>query len=291
MLAPPYEASRIKRYRATKAEIEDRRESLYSIVAEMRPMTVRQVFYQATVIGLVDKTEAGYAKVQTDLVRMRRNGSLPYGWLADNTRWQRKPRTFASVEQALQDTAHFYRKSLWNDASAYVEVWLEKDALAGEVNEITDLYDVPLMVSRGYASLSFLHTAASHMNSLRVPSYVYHFGDFDPSGVNAAEKIERTLIELAPRAEIHFERVAITEQQIVVLNLPSRPIKASDSRSRNFGDISVELDAMKPGLLRALVEKVINRHLPQDELRVLQEAEHSEREMLKMFAGTFGGEQ
>ena len=41
---------------------------------------------------------------------------LPYDWLADNTRWQRKPRTFDSIEQALQDTARFYRKSLWNDA-------------------------------------------------------------------------------------------------------------------------------------------------------------------------------
>lgn len=289
MLAPPYEASRIKRHRATKAEIEYRREALYNIVREMRPMTVRQVFYQATVIGLVEKTEAGYAKVQTDLVRMRRDGWLPYGWLADNTRWQRKPTTFSSIEQALHDTARFYRKSLWDDAPAYVEVWLEKDALAGVINGITDLYDVPLMVSRGYASLSFLYSAASFMDQLDVPTFVYHFGDFDPSGVNAAEKIEQTLVELAPNAEIHFERVAITEQQIAAFDLPSRPTKVSDSRSRNFGELSVELDAMKPGLLRALVEKVINRHLPQEELQVLQEAERSERGALQMFAGTFGG--
>jgi hypothetical protein len=286
-----YVARHIKRYRSTRAEVEGRRAALYEIVEAMRPMTVRQVFYQATISGLVDKTEAGYAKAQTDLVRMRREGWLPYGWLADNTRWQRKPRTFSSIEQALQDTAHFYRKSLWDDAQAYVEVWLEKDALAGVVNSVTDLYDVPLMVSRGYASLSFLHTAASYMNGLDVPSYVYHFGDFDPSGVNAADKIEQTLIELAPDADINFERVAITEAQIVALKLPSRPTKASDTRSRNFGDVSVELDAMQPGLLRALVESVINRHLPQDQLKVLQEAERSEREVLSMFAGTFGGVQ
>lgn len=49
-------------------------------------MTVRQVFYRATVHGLVEKAESGYAKVQTDLVQMRRAGVLPYGWLADNTR-------------------------------------------------------------------------------------------------------------------------------------------------------------------------------------------------------------
>ena len=39
------------------------------------------------------------------------------------------------------------------------------------------------MVARGYASLSFLHSAAEYINSLEVPAYIYHLGDFDPSGV------------------------------------------------------------------------------------------------------------
>lgn len=93
-------------------------------------MTVRQVFYQATVRGLVEKAESGYGKVQADLTVMRRARELPYDWLADNTRWQRKPRTFDSVEDALRNTAAFYRKALWNEADSYVEIWLEKDALA-----------------------------------------------------------------------------------------------------------------------------------------------------------------
>jgi hypothetical protein len=112
--APFYEASPIKRPRATKVEVEQRREALYRIIAAMRPMTVRQVFYQATVADLVEKTEAGYAKVQTDLVHMRRTGALEYGWLVDNTRWQRRPRTFSGIEECLLDTATLYRKSLWS---------------------------------------------------------------------------------------------------------------------------------------------------------------------------------
>src|SRR6266436_4230432 len=67
--------------RSTKAEIEARRDALRSIVAGMRPMTVRQVFYQASVRGIVEKTEDGYRKVQNDLVHMRRNGEMPYSWL------------------------------------------------------------------------------------------------------------------------------------------------------------------------------------------------------------------
>lgn len=150
-------------------------------------MTVRQVFYQATVRGIVEKAETGYHKVQTDLVQMRKSGFLLYDWLADNTRWQRKPRTFGSVAEALEDTARLYRKSLWDNANAYVEVWLEKDAVAGVILPVTSLYDVPLMVTRRYASLSFLHSAAEVIASFDVPTFIYHLGDYDPSGVNAGE--------------------------------------------------------------------------------------------------------
>ena len=246
-----YQTSPIKRHRATRAELEQRRDALFDIVANMRPMTVRQVFYQATVRGIVEKTENGYAKVQTDLAEMRRDGALPYGWLADNTRWQRKPRTFNGVAEALTATAQLYRKALWNDADSYVEIWLEKDALSGVVYPVTNAYDVPLMVARGYASLSFLHSAAEAINELYVPAFIYHLGDYDPSGVNAGEKIEETLRELAPDAEIIFERIAVTPEQIEEWSLPTRPTKASDSRAKAFGSsISVELDAIAPDLLR-----------------------------------------
>ncbi len=282
-----YQASPIKRIRATKAEVDGRRAALYEIVAEMRPMTVRQVFYQATVRNIVEKSEAGYTKVQTDLVQMRRSGDLPYAWLADNTRWQRKPTTFDNVEQALEDTARFYRKSLWADAGSYVEIWLEKDALSGVVYPVTSMYDVPLMVARGYASLSFLHSAADYINDLEVPTYIYHLGDYDPSGVNAGEKIESTLRELAPDAEIHFQRIGVTPEQIGNWRLPSRPTKTTDTRAKGFGDISVELDAIAPAELRHLVEHVIQRHLPKRQFEVLKAAEESEREMLKALARDF----
>jgi len=281
-----YRTSQIKRVRSTKAEVEARREALFAIIEEGQPMTVRQVFYQATVRGLVEKAESGYAKVQTDLTVMRRAGTLPYSWLADNTRWQRKPRTFDSIEDALRNTAAFYRKSLWKDADAYVEIWLEKDALAGVVLPVTSMYDVPLMVARGYASLSFLYSAAEVINDLAVPAYIYHLGDFDPSGVNAGEKIEETLREHAPDAEIIFQRIAVTRDQIVDWDLPTRPTKTSDSRAKRFGsDLSVELDAIDPNTLRDIVEEAIERHLPAKQFAVLKAAEESEREIITKLVG------
>src|SRR5262249_21466987 len=193
--------------------------------------------------------------------------------------------TFNSVEQALRDTARFYRKALWTDAGSYVEIWLEKDALAGVVYPVTSMYDVPLMVARGYASLSFLYDAAEYINTLDVPTFIYHCGDFDPSGVNAGEKIEETLREMAPDAEIFFERIAVTPEQIRAWALPTRPTKPSDTRAKNFGDISVELDAIEPNHLRALVQATIELHLPPEQFEILKAAEESEREIIAQLVG------
>jgi hypothetical protein len=273
------------RKRSTIEEMQARREALYDIVAEQRPMTVRQVFYQATVRGLIPKTENGYQMVATDLANMRKEGELPYGWIADNTRWMRKPKTFDSMKDALEHTAKFFRRSLWTDAECYVEIWLEKDALSGVVMPVTAEYDVPLMVARGYASLSFLNAAAEAMAEEDRPCYIYQLGDHDPSGVDAARHIEERLREMAPDAEIHFERIAVTPEQIKEWDLPSRPTKASDPRTKNWeGGDSVELDAIAPDDLRQIVRDAIEQHIDQYQLDFLKAQEAREKEMLTMFA-------
>jgi hypothetical protein len=85
---------------------------------------------------------------------------------------------------------------------------------------------------------------------------------------------------MAPDAEIHFERIGVTQDQIDRWALPSRPTKQSDTRARNFGAVSVELDSIPPNRLRTLVQFAIERHLPRKQLTVLIEAENSERLIL-----------
>ena len=92
-----------------------RRAAIYAIVAEAQPMSVRQIFYQATVRGIVQKTEPAYARVASDLVVMRRAGEMPYDWIVDGTRSLRVPYTFSSPLEALQEAAVGYRKALWDD--------------------------------------------------------------------------------------------------------------------------------------------------------------------------------
>ena len=283
-----YAASPTRRARATVAEMETRYEALLAITREMQPMTVRQVFYQASVRGIVDKTETGYSRVQRALVDLRRRGRLPFDWIADNARWQRKPDSFRDPAEAMRQTSRFYRKALWAEAADYVEVWLEKDALSAVVYDVTAEFDVPLMVARGYASLSFLHEAAEAIAAEDRPAHIYHLGDFDPSGVNAAEKIEETLRQYAPDAEIHFTRLAVLPHQIAAWDLPTRPTKTTDSRSKGFGDISVELDAIDARQLRGIVRDALERHLPPEQLAILKVAEASERDLLIAWAGDHG---
>ena len=50
--APVYEASPVKRARATKAEMEERAEFLIDYASEHGPVTVRGLYYQAEVASL-----------------------------------------------------------------------------------------------------------------------------------------------------------------------------------------------------------------------------------------------
>jgi hypothetical protein len=286
-----YKSRSIKRSRRTRVEIEDLKSNLYAVVEENQPMTVRQVFYQMVSRGLIEKTEAEYKNTVVRLLTdMRISGELPFGWIADNTRWQRKPLTFSSMEAAIRRTAECYRRSLWDDQEVHVEIWLEKDALSGVLYEETASWDVPLMVTRGYPSVSYLYEAAEAIGYNGKPAHLYYFGDYDPSGLDISRNVEERLREFAPDAEIEFTRVAVTPDQVVSMGLPTRPTKKTDSRSKNFGtDESVEVDAIPPKTLRLMVSSCITQHIDRRALEVTQLAEAEEQKALELLAARIDG--
>jgi hypothetical protein len=278
----------IKRRRRTGADISKIEDAIYCTLANDHPQTIRGLFYQLVSQGVVPKTEAAYKTIVIRLcVRMRRDGVLPYEWLSDNTRWMRKPQTHSSLVDLLQSTAALYRRDLWVGQGSYIEVWCEKDALAGVLSDVTMRYDVPLMVSRGYASMTFLHSAAESIKAAGKPTHLYYFGDYDPSGMDISRRIEQELRRMAPHVELHFERVAVTECQMREYDLPTRPTKTTDSRSRGFGAVSVEVDAIPARALREMVQDCIERHIDEAALKVVQVAEASEREQLGLLARIF----
>jgi hypothetical protein len=271
--------------RSTPTQTAAFHDALIQIVAQSAPCTVRQAYYLATVRGIVEKTEAGYDRVQVALVKLRLDGRVPFSSISDSTRRTLKPTTYDSVADALVATADRYRRAVWSDVGVKIQIWLEKDALSGVVWPITYKFDVPLQVARGFASLTFLKDAAEEIAvSPWQPAHIFHLGDYDPSGRWAGEKIEESLRAFAPDTEIHFERLAVNPDQILNWKLPSRPTKAS-SHAKKFGDEeSVELDAIPPTTLRQLVQEAIEQHLPPGHLKKLKELEECDRENLRTLA-------
>jgi len=270
-----------KRRRRSKAEMAQIRESIDGIVEAEKPTTCRSVFYRMVSRGLIEKRETEYqGTIIRLLTEFRRKGLIPYGWITDGTRLRRKPHTHDSLQDALEWTKQTYRRALWNDQDAYVEVWSEKEAIAGLLFGVTCQWDVPLLVCRGYPSLTYLHSAAAEISEQGKPAYLYYFGDWDPSGLDISRKVESELRGFAPDAEIYFERVAVTEWQLRSLSLPTRPTKKTDSRSRSFTGESVEVDAIEPATLRKMVEASITQHIDAHVLKATEKIEATETETL-----------
>jgi hypothetical protein len=287
-----YEASPIKerRRRATAAEMEERADFLCRYAQEHGPVTVRGLYYQAEVNGVpgIDKTVNGYRKTQIQVLNLRRAGRMDYDHIADATRWMRKPTTYDGIEDALESTARLYRKSLWRDAETYVEVWCEKDALAGVIYPVTSKYDVPLMVARGFSSETFCYEAVAARAGDDRPYHVYYLGDYDRSGQDCARSLEEKLRRFAAEEglTVVFETIAVTKKQIADLHLPTRPHKRESAADRKWPHLfACELDAIPPDYLRSLVENHINDHLDQCALEVMKVAEESERKLLQSLIG------
>jgi hypothetical protein len=291
-----YAASPTNRRRATKAEMQERAHFFIEYARKHGPITVRGLYYQAEVQGVpgIEKDDAGYEKVQRQVLKLRRAGLLDYEWIADATRWMRKPRSYDSPEDAIRQTAATYRRNLWRDADSYVEIWCEKDAVAGSIYPVTSLYDVPLMVARGFSSETFCYEAIAQRGDDTRPFYVYYFGDFDRAGRDAARSLEEKLTRFASEVDIEvvFTEIAVRAWQVVAWKLPTRLPKRKTAADRRWDySFACELDAIPPDRMRGLVEAAINRHLPQEQLHKLKVAEASERQWLEAWPagrGAFG---
>lgn len=283
-----YQASPIKRKRATKAEMEARAQFFIEYAQEHGPVTVRGLYYQAEVAALpgIDKTESGYNKTQNHCLKLRRAGRMPYAQIADATRYMRRPRTFDGMSDALEQTARLYRKSLWTRSDIEVEIWIEKSALAGVIQPITFEYDVPLMPTGGYSSETFAFEAVDDLRDTGKTLVIYSLYDFDRSGKDAErslqEKVERFGRDLD--VPVIFNSLGLNFDQVTSMRLPTRPHKRNAPADRAWPyDFACELDAIPPDALRAMVRNAIEYHLPRHELEALQKIERAERETLLQF--------
>lgn len=285
--ATVYGTSPLKRQRRTKDQLETLDGAIVEAVSTETPVTVRGVFYRVVSAGAVEKSERGYGAVQRALLRLRRTGVVPYHSITDGTRLRLKPDSWSDLDQMLSDAASSYRRALWDDQSAEVIMVYEKDAISGVVYPVTAEFDVELCITRGYSSETFTHSIAQTVNANArrgKVTYVYQLGDHDPSGVDAWREFSEKVHRFTPGSDVVFERLAVTPEQITLLDLPTRPTKASDSRAAKFDGESVEVDAIPASTLRAIVRASIEQHVDPESLRLTQVVEASERRTLSWLA-------
>jgi hypothetical protein len=255
----------------------ERARVLVDIVQADAPMSVRHAFYRAVGVGLVPKNQRGYQKVQREILRLRRIGSLGYSDIVDGTRYVQQSPTHDSLSDALYETSRLYRRNLWSESPWQIEVWAESDSIAGTIWPAVDVWGLPLFVTRGYASETFLWNSAQEWRRRVVVLYV---GDYDPHGVRIEDVARDRMQGFAQfHKSVEWHRVAITEDQVERFGLPT-----------SYGGHGVEAEAMEAGTLRDLLTRQIEIYIDEAEVEVIRAAEMSERQILEAMAAAKGGE-
>ena len=281
-----------RRKRRSRNQIEQLERQILDVVKMDAPVSVRHVFYRCTDPRLpepVDKTEHGYKQVQRRIVHMRRAGLIPYGSITDATRRGYFVQTYGSAAEALRHWHGSFRANLWAGTDVHVEVWCESRSIAGVIEDECRRLAVSLYPSCGFTSLTQAYEAALGINSEtrdgELPAYIVYVGDYDPSGVLIPVKIESEIRQhLHPDVDLEFYRLAVRPEQIVALQLPSKPRKKGERRSPQVRE-TVEAEAIPARTLRAMLRDEIESCLPSGALEATKAAEASERGLILWAAG------
>lgn len=259
------------------------------ILAELHPMTVRQVYYQLVSRQVTKNEVREYRKVSKALVNARKEGIIPWDWIEDRLRLPRQVSMWADLGDFAQTCRQAYRRDVWSNQLEYIEVWLEKDALSGIFEDVLEPYGVTLNVGRGFDGWSSIKNAAGRIGE-HVSTTILYFVDFDPSGEEMVKSLRERLRFFDCTPEII--KVALTRDDIERHNLPPDPVKRSDTRAAGFlakhGDLSVELDALPVDVLRECIVSEVEAHMDLDALAEVKAQEQAER---AKFSDLLSGEE
>jgi hypothetical protein len=278
-----------KRGRPRSARVAALENAIVALLKVDHPMTVRQIYYQMEVRGLVGKDTTGEGQVARACRRVREDGRVPLDWIHDKGRGIQLTNTHSHIDNAVEEAAeHFRLSALKEIAKEHVQVWVEKNALASLMWDVCFDYDVPLIPCGGAPSWSLIWDAANDIvASHKEKTVVYIFSDYDPTGfITIPETIEEKLSEYVREIarnkvfyepEITFKRPALNREQVDRLGLPTRPTKTKkegNMHAERFLDPeSSELDALTTSQLQDMVRQCLRRHVSDAALKRLRTRE------------------
>ncbi len=263
-------------------------EELQNFEAAGYKPTLRAMFYRLYSRGLIPNTSTTYDSLSRATVEARWKGQLNMDCFADNSRQVIGDfnERYVTPEELNEEKIEYLSRITddysdyiprWHDQPKYVEVWIEKDAMASTFQSILQDMEVRIVPNKGFSSMTFLHQTARrlyHFLNMGKKVHVLYYGDFDPSGdymvTDLNNRIRRMGIDLNLDNR-EFERVAVTPEQIEQYNLPYNPDEETERKMRRdvqtarflakYGKLyAVELDAL-PALIPDVFkqELVINK--------------------------------
>jgi hypothetical protein len=196
--------------------------------------------------------------------------------------------TWDSAADAIRDARDKFALDLWKNQPAYVEVWVEKDALLGVMQVACRQWRVPYFASKGYNSQSEMHEASQRflhwLRAGKSSAHVIYLGDHDPSGKDISDHDMPTRLRTFGCDFVRVHRVALNVNQVKKYKLPPNFAKATDTRfadyQKQFGTDCWELDALKPQVVVDLVEKKIEKLVDLKQWRVDLKLEATQMEQM-----------
>ncbi len=216
--------------------------------------------------GLPEDTK-NYKRLGDVIADGRKGGWIDWDAIEDRARLPKTPSEWDSMDQILDAVLHSFRLPRWTSQEARVELWVEKDALAGVLAPIATRFHVTLCVNKGYSSLSAMYEAGKRFceaESEGKRGVLLYLGDHDPSGEDMVRDIGERLGMFGCR------ELALTMPQVEEYAPPPNPAKTTDSRFEKYaekhGTDSWEVDALPPEVLTQIISAELESLIDQDEM-------------------------
>lgn len=251
-------------------------------------LTLRQLYYVGVSSNKYPNTERSYKNLGNLVSDARLAGLMDWSAIEDRVRRPRAPSEFANLPDLVNAAVHSYRLPRWEGQENYVELWVEKDALAGVLAPIAHEYHVTMMVNRGYSSSSAMHEAANRFlheckETGKRPHLLY-LGDMDPSGEDMVRDVSSRLSMFGVE-DIEVRKVALTMPQVKHYAPPPNPAKMSDSRAKKYveehGKSSWEVDALPPPELGKLIRAELDQLVDRDMMDKIMRQEDADKAFLR----------
>lgn len=253
-------------------------------------MTLRQLYYQLVTRNIITNEERSYKNLAKLVSEARLAGLIDWEAIEDRGRQPRMSAQWSTIQGLVDSALWSFRLPRWANQGHYVELWVEKDALAGVLRPIAERHHITLMVNKGYSSQSAMHEAANrfkeHGHKYKVLLYL---GDHDPSGEDMVRDI-RERLETFEVGQLDVIKVGLTMQQIRQYNPPPNPAKITDPRAKKYiqlyGNSSWEVDALPPEVLNTLIDQEILNYVDQEALDEVLGQEEALKTKLRIAART-----